>query len=468
MNLFERFGDFLNLKNAISNRQKALELSSDGHPGNATHLLCLAHAQYALFAHFGDLSGLESAVSNMQKAVELTNDRDLMKGDCLSRLARYQHIRFRRLGNSDDLAACVSSYKAAAQLKAAPPSHALKAARLWAHISHRNGDLPSALDGYHKALELLPMVAWLGLDAADRQRMLLREKSENLACLAATCAIQLGYLEEAVELLDRGRSVFWDQLSSLRSDLELLRVEDAALAKSFEGLSQRLDAESFSSPEFFIDPFDGVEPHVGPGNPSDPFPENYLNDLDRNIRDIHELTINLEKFGRKQEIGRERRHLVYEWEGLLEKIQKLPRFKYFLHSIPFHQLRQACMAGQVVIINISIYGADALIFGTNGPIEHVPLSDVDLETITELSRNIVLSQPVNGSEKQRQRFTTRFLNPALRTIWNDVLTHIFKKIHISLEETTVVPRRRIPLGLSPLFQFTQQDLGIGYPISASG
>jgi hypothetical protein len=112
--------------------------------------------------------------------------------------------------------------------------------------SHRNGDLPSALDGYRIALELLPKVAWLGLDTPSRQDILLREKSENLGCLAATCAIQLGRLEEAVELLDLGRSVFWRQASSLRSDLVILREEDAELAERFNRISRQLDARNFS------------------------------------------------------------------------------------------------------------------------------------------------------------------------------------------------------------------------------
>jgi len=46
---------------------------------------------------------------------------------------------------------------------------------------------------------------------------------------------------------------------------------------------------------------------------------------------------------------------------------------------------------QVIVINASEYGVDALIFGATGPIQHVSLPDVDLEIITELSNDIVLS-----------------------------------------------------------------------------
>jgi hypothetical protein len=71
------------------------------------------------------------------------------------------------------------------------------------------------LDGYQIALHHFSKVAWLGLDMHSHQHTMLRGKIENLGCLAATCAIQLGRLEEAVELLDMGRSIFWQQSASL-------------------------------------------------------------------------------------------------------------------------------------------------------------------------------------------------------------------------------------------------------------
>ena len=265
------------------------------------------------------------------------------------------------------------------------------------------------MDGHRTALELFPKVAWLGLDTPFRQNILHEEKSEHLGCLAATCAIQLGRLEEAVELLDLARSVFWQQASSLRSDLVMLREEDAELAERFETVSRQLDARNFNAPFFSA----GTD----------------------NIQSDQRWT---------EQIGREHRRLVGAWEMLVENIRKLPRFKYFLRSIPFAQLRQAATAGRVVIINVSMYGVDALIFGTLSTIKHVSLSDIDLETLEGLSGNIVLNHPnANASPKQREKYGTRFLKPALRTIWNDVLVHIFEEIQISVESTTMLPQHRI-------------------------
>jgi len=98
--------------------------------------------------------------------------------------------------------------------KAAYPRDALHAARYWADLAYRHGDISSALDGYRVALEILPRIAWLGLSTTSRQNWLFDTYSEGLSCLAATCAIQQGHVEEAVELLDLGRSMFWQQAST--------------------------------------------------------------------------------------------------------------------------------------------------------------------------------------------------------------------------------------------------------------
>jgi hypothetical protein len=93
------------------------------------------------------------------------------------------------------------------------------------------------------------------------------------------------------------------------------------------------------------------------------------------------------------------------------------------------------MEGQVVIINASEHGVDALIFAATGPIEHVPLP-------VALADDITLNRPANTSQTARQKYVARFLKPALRTVWNDNLLPIFHKIDID-SDTALLPRRRI-------------------------
>ncbi|KIM84983.1 hypothetical protein PILCRDRAFT_5986 [Piloderma croceum F 1598] len=422
---FEHLSELLDLEDAILNIQKAVDLTDDGHPDQPMYFSNLGNSQKTRFEHLGDLADLENAISNQTQAVALTDDDHPSKGQRLLAIGTSLQSRFDHLGNSGDLTACILSYKAAAQLKAAYPSHALFAARQWAQTSHHNHNFISALDGYRTVLELFSKVSWLGLDTRSRQDTLLQEKPENLGCLAATCAIQLGRLEEAVELLDLGRSVFWRQASSLRGDFELLREEDAELAERLAEISRQLDAGNFNNSYNTVAGY-----NVGGDRRS------------------------------AEEIGRERRRLVGKWEGLVDRVRRLPRFEFFLKPIPFHQLCQACTAGQVIIINTSTYGVDALIFSATGSVEHVPLPDIDHETLVGLSENIILNQPSNGSETQRRNYTIRFLKPALQTVWNDILVHIFGKIHISQADTPVLPQHRISWYLTGPLTFI--------PVHASG
>jgi tetratricopeptide (TPR) repeat protein len=403
---FKQVGDTDDAENALLNTENAIELTHDEHPGKPGLLANLGLLQEARFESFGQLSNLENAVSSLQKAVEFTNDEDPNKARFLANLGDVLDTRSNLFDDLPGYMASLACFIAASHSKLADPRVAFYAAKRWAVLSHRIHDIPSALDGYRTALEMLPKIAWLGLDPSSRHDRLRRGHSEDLGCVAATCAIQLGRFEEALELLDLSRSIFWQQASSLRSDLETLREEEPQLAKELESVGRKLDADNFA-----------VTPSVIGGQKMG--------------------------VGSMEEVTKERRHLVGVWEGLVDEVRKLPKFKYFLRPIPFYQLRQGAPAGQVVIINASEYGVDALIFGATGPIEHVPLPNVNFETLAELSHNIVLQRPANASPAQRQIYTRRFLKPALRIIWNDILIHIFNKIQIPLVDTAEVDRRRI-------------------------
>jgi hypothetical protein len=140
-----------------------------------------------------------------------------------------------------------------------------------------------------------------------------------------------------------------------------------------------------------------------------------------------------------EDIGKECRQIVGMWEKLVDRVRQLLNFRCFLKPIPFCQLHQACTAGHVIIINSSIYGVNTLIFGDTGPIEHVPLPDVDLGTLTKSSANVVLKQPASASAAQQRTYTTNILKPALWMVWNKIMIHIFDKIGIPLEDCTVPP-----------------------------
>jgi hypothetical protein len=397
---FRRLGKLTDIDNSILNLKKAVQLTNDGRPNKPALLSNLGMSQKYRFNRIGKLTDLEDSISNLRRAVQLTDDGEPNKALFLINLGDSQILRFEHFSDTADHAAAISAFRTAARLPTAYPSHALSAARRWALSSHLNNDLLSALEGYRTALETLPKVAWLGLSTDSRQKWLVEEGAEDLSRLAASCAIQLGHFEEAVELLDLGRSVFWQQASTLRGDLEKLREEAPAMAAQFETVGQKLEASNFSDSPFHVDK------------------------------------------GVGEDIGEERRRLVTVWENLLDKIRHLPEFEYFLRPVPFRQLRQAVTGGLVVIINASEYRVDALIFDEVREIEHVSLPDIDLDTLSELARDLRL-HPTDGSQRRRQNYNSRSLKPALREVWNNIIVTIFDKIHISSKINSDIHKHHI-------------------------
>jgi tetratricopeptide (TPR) repeat protein len=403
---FDRLGGLTDLEHSISNLHSAIQSTDHKHPDKAAFLSILGTSQRSRFERLCQLTDLEHSLSNIIEAAQFTDDGHPDKAAIILNLGISHRARFQHLSEPADLIASISSFKAAAQSKTAYPRHALLAARYWADLSYDNNDISSALDGYRTALEMLPKVAWLGLSATSRQDSLSQDESEHLGCLAATCAIRQGRFDEAVELLDLGRSVFWQQASSLRVELAELKEIDPELADELERVGQKLDVSNFSG---------------------------WL---------LHTEEQNAE-VDSTEDIGKQRRRLVGEWEVLLERVRRLPYFENFLKPAPFRQLCQAAAGGHVIIINVSGYGVDTLIFDDIHQIEHVPLPHTDMEQLSELAGELLSRRPTNASEARRRKYTSRYLMPTLRHAWNDIVVPIFNKIQVPLNGSSVAPERRV-------------------------
>lgn len=158
----------------------------------------------------------------------------------------------------------------------------------------------------------------------------------------------------------------------------------------------------------------------------------------------------------EEEVGKERRRLVRLWEDLVDLVRQLPKFKYFLRPVPFDELRQASAGGHIIVINVSKYRVDALILSPSQPIEHVPLPHIDLKVLSKLSDDILHRRPAFATEKAQRDYTSRYLKPALRIVWNDILVPIFYRLSLQVKHSVGTPQHRIwwyptgPLTFIPL------------------
>jgi hypothetical protein len=166
--------------------RKAVQLTDDGHPNKPRYLADLSMGQLIHSVHFGGLMDTGESISNTRKAAELTEDGHQNRPFCLLNLGLIQLRRYQRCGKLKDINDSKANCQNAVQL---------------------------SQEGH----------------------------SDKLRCLWI-----FSHLEDAVALLDSGRSIIWQQASSLQSDLGMLRKAEPELAEEFESVRQKLDAGNFS------------------------------------------------------------------------------------------------------------------------------------------------------------------------------------------------------------------------------
>ncbi len=241
---------------------------------------------------------------------------------CLSRLGRSLATRYRNTQQIADLRAALDFLTEASHLPTGTPSIRLAAARQWGTEAAAAGLTHEAAAGYAAAVELLPQVAWHGLNRATREEHLAQWA--GVAADAAARAVLDGQPERAVELLEQGRSVLWTQALNLRSDLTRLREKHPDQAARLDRIREILDSPG---------PEDAALGTVSAARSS------------RISQDTAEL----------------RRRAARDWDLALEQVRKLEGFKHFLAATPYPRLAETARDGPVVVVNASHYGCHALI-----------------------------------------------------------------------------------------------------------
>ena len=322
---FDRNGAAEDLASAIQYGGEAVRATPSGHPERAKRLSNLSLAYQAQYKRTGAEEDLGHALRHGTEAVQATPAGHPDRTMFLSNLASAHRAAAGR-GKTADLDQALTCWRDAVSSPAGPAHQRLRAAVAWGTGCETLDDPAPAAEGFAAAVRLLPLVAWHGLGRSVREQRLA--DAAGLVTDAAGWAIQAGDLENAVELLEQGRSVLWSQALHMRTDLTRLRRAD-------DGLASRL--------------------------------EKVRKDLDQPRADLGALEGGDGGAGRDQELVASRhREFARQWDDLVGQVRTLPGLGGFLAATPFSRLREAASGGPVVVVNISNRRCDALIMTAAG------------------------------------------------------------------------------------------------------
>jgi tetratricopeptide (TPR) repeat protein len=218
--------------------QSAISLTPNEHPDKPSRLNNLARCLQTRFKQLDDLSDLECAINQLQSAINLTPEGHPNKPSWLANLGYVFATRFRRLRYAPDAEVAINHLFESAQSSVGSPTTRLKAAQHWISIASLTNH-PSLLNAFECAVHLIPVIAWLGLPIRNRHEHLVQ--MSGIARDAAATAISLEEYDKALEWLEQGRSIVWNQILQLRTPVDKLREVNCDLADRLLRVSRALD-----------------------------------------------------------------------------------------------------------------------------------------------------------------------------------------------------------------------------------
>ncbi|KAJ7653666.1 CHAT domain-containing protein [Mycena polygramma] len=221
-----------------------------------------------------------------------------------------------------------------------------------AWTAHDLGHFTDALRAYKTAFSVAERILVALYTPTLQHNFLTRDYVRILPCRAASCALELGNVEGAVELLEQGRGQIWGKIADYSLPLDMLVSKSEDLTDRFRPVCVSLELLSQAGSGILLD------------------------DLQRTEK---------------------RNTLIGEWNDLLGEIRKVDGLAGFLEPKSFIMLRAAASQGPVIMLNVDTARSDAIIVQDAKAPHLVPLPQ-DLARIVPQLALIVAN--VKGSSRR--------------------------------------------------------------------
>jgi tetratricopeptide (TPR) repeat protein len=374
---FERLGNLDDISSGIIQQQAAVDLTPDDHPDKPMYLNNLGTSLRIRFQQLGNEGDIDGAINRNQAAVDLISEGHFNKATYSFNLGKSYHLRFLSSHHPRDAKEALFQFSTSARASVGSPNIRFEAVRLWIDIASLIGH-DSLLNAYECALDLIPLIAWLGLSIERRHHYLV--DIGELVRDAAAAAISLEQYDKALEWLEQGRSIVWNQMLQLRTPVEELHAVDPDLAARLLHVSGLLDSQIEQ---------EGVR-------------------------------------WSSEENAQHYRTLTKEWESIIEKIRSLPDFQYFLKPRNISSLMDAAQNGPVVVLNITEKRCDALaLVAGMEEVIHIPLPNITSNRVMEFRdelKNVLYS---SGLRMRGDRAAQKWADEGEASDCKDILSGLW-------------------------------------------
>ncbi|WP_436532783.1 CHAT domain-containing protein [Actinoplanes sp. HUAS TT8] len=333
------------MREAVELAREAVERTEPGHPDRAMRMSNLSLTLRYLGRHYGVVDALDDAVQVGYDALAATPDTHPAQPGRMSNLAATLLARNTRDPSGPDRTAAVNLFAAVAGHDLGPVTLRIQAAAQAGALCAEDNRWAQATDHLGLGVELMQRLATHYTVRSDEEHDLSR--FAQLSADAAACAIHLGDLRRALDLIEAGTGVMLSRTLALRSDVDDLRSHHPEVASRLDQLTAAVAA--------------GQTPGTG----------------------IAGATLH----------GFDRRGADSAWRDLLHEIRQLAGFERFQTPPSGPELRRLAEPGPIVIVTTSRYRCDALLVTADHDVRLVPLPNLAHADVVAASESLLTTDP---------------------------------------------------------------------------
>ncbi|KAG8737444.1 hypothetical protein FRC10_008179, partial [Ceratobasidium sp. 414] len=390
----ERFysaGELADVNKSIELKNIVLSHSPQDHALRPSWLSDLGISYRGRFKLAGETADIEKAIEHGHQAVILAPIGHTDRAEWLLDLGKSYRAHSERTGSLESINAATHSFRDSSKAPVGHPVIRMEAARQWANMAGSQNE-SSVLDAYTQLISLIPQVIWLGATVGRRYKDVA--SAGGIATEAAAVAIEFKAYELALEWLEEGRSIVWNQLLQLRAPIEELRSAHPELAGKLQRLATELEYSS----------------QISAGS------------------DIIYPT---------EQFAQQRRRSAQDWEKVLEQVRNLPGFNNFLRPKKAADLFRATESiDALVVVNVHERRCDALVLQSESTdIMHIPLPAFSYNTAVELRTQLLTSLKLADVRTRAQRQPVYYRDQTgdcfesiLETLWVDVVEPVLNAL----------------------------------------